>query len=93
MLMDYATALRLQRKAERGPSLTFTLMNLPALLEQVRSTNFPTLPEGLEVFFIDRPFLASIHCWGGLKASVFIRDILNRPETPDTVLRQSSLMS
>src|ERR1035437_4177254 len=47
MLLDYYKALRLQEQAERTPHLAFTLPNVPALLEQIRGTLFPTISDRL----------------------------------------------
>jgi hypothetical protein len=87
MLLDYYKALRLQRQAERAPHLAFTVPNVPALLEQVRGTLFPTISDRLEVFFIDGPFVACI-CHSPLSgATIFLHNILNRPEVSPAVFQ------
>lgn len=87
MLLDYAKALLLQRRAERAPRLAFTVTDVPALLEQTRRTLFPAITEPAQLFFIDGAFVACIHHGPRLGATVFIHDLLNRPETPPEVFR------
>ena len=85
LLLDDLKALRLQEQAARTPHLAFTLPNVPALLEEIRATRFPTISHRLELFFVDGPFVACIRQSTVSDASIYIHNILNRPEVSDAV--------
>ena len=88
LLLDDLKAFQLQERAARTPHLAFTLPNVPALLEEIRATRFPTISDRLEIYFIDGPYVACI--WHSALyplsgATIFIHNLLNRPEVSPAI--------
>src|ERR1017187_7990965 len=87
LLLDDLKAFQLQERAARTPHLAFTLPNVPALLEEIRATRFPTISDRLEIYFIDGPYVACIRQSTVSDASIYIHNILTRPEFPPAVFQ------
>ncbi|MCC7363393.1 MAG: hypothetical protein IT303_03395 [Dehalococcoidia bacterium] len=71
------------------PALWRTSIDVPALVEEVRSLYFPRVPGPVPVFFAaHRPLACAVTASEELVfPAVYIHQVLNHPETPVEVLR------
>lgn len=86
ILTDLKEARRVQR-ARCQPLLAFTGLSLPELMETARREHFPELAEAPAVHFVRRGPLACVCCPEGQAPTVYVHEILNRPEVPPDVFR------
>ncbi len=79
---------RLMARTMRQPSLPQISYSPRELIEEVRARSFPALREPVELFFGKIGSLAFIRRpLSNQNATIFIHDIINRPDTPMPVLR------
>ena len=82
---DFEAEIRLAR-ARRSPQLPFTATDFPGLLQQTRTSLFPSVRQSLEAFFVPDGSLACVFI-DERRAVVFIHAILNHHRTPESVFR------
>lgn len=74
-------------RAHRQPGLHFTAVNVPAILEEVRSSLFPGVAP-IQVFFVHHGALACIRVGGRTEPSeIHLHQVLNTGKTPHHVFR------